>query len=87
MNYRTVTCDGISHIILENTDGSFKSFPASNENTDYLEWFSEKDKWTFVETPIVNVIPVPTPEERLVHVEATQAAIIEFLAGIAGVTL
>lgn len=37
-----------------------------------------------VETPVQQL---PSPEERLVHVEATQAAIIEVLATIAGVTI
>jgi hypothetical protein len=42
MKYEEVTDpDGIKHIIIDNEDGSFKSFPADESNPEYVA-FLEK---------------------------------------------
>ena len=40
MNYKEITVEGLNgeskHIIIDNGDGSFKSFPADPENPEYV---------------------------------------------------
>lgn len=47
MNYREIdleTLDGIQkHIIIDNGDGSFKSFPADESNPEYLAFLGEPE--------------------------------------------
>ena len=51
-----------NNVCLTFDDGCGKSFPVNNNNPEYIEWLSEKDKWTLVETPVY-VQQGPTPEE------------------------
>jgi hypothetical protein len=41
MEYKEITLlhDGSKHIIIENNDGSFKSFPVDETNPEYLAFF------------------------------------------------
>ena len=38
MNYLEVEVDGQKHIIIDLGDGSFKSFPADENNPEYMAW-------------------------------------------------
>jgi hypothetical protein len=44
--YKTITTEGVNgvtqqHIIIDNGDGSFTSFPVDNTNQTYLKWVAE----------------------------------------------
>jgi hypothetical protein len=42
MNYEEITDkDGNKHIIIDNGDGSFKSFPADESNPEYLAFLTQ----------------------------------------------
>jgi hypothetical protein len=45
MNYQEITDkDGNNHIIIDNGDGSFKSFPADDSNPEYIAFLEALDK-------------------------------------------
>jgi hypothetical protein len=46
MNYEEITSqtDGSKHIIIDNEDGSFKSFPADESNPEYIAFLEALDK-------------------------------------------
>ena len=46
MTYKKITTEGVNgvtqeHIIIDNGDGSFTSFPVDNTNQEYLQWAAE----------------------------------------------
>ena len=61
MEYKEITLeyDGSKHIIIDNGDGSFKSFPADESNPEYVAFMSEING-----TPITQnlVVEDETPE-------------------------
>jgi hypothetical protein len=46
MNYKEITSeiDESKHIIIDNGDGSFKSFPADESNPEYIAFIEALDK-------------------------------------------
>jgi hypothetical protein len=46
MKYEEITLDldGSKHIIIENEDGSFKSFPADESNPEYVAFLEALDQ-------------------------------------------
>ena len=46
MNYKEITSeiDESKHIIIDNGDGSFKSFPADENNPEYIAFLEALDK-------------------------------------------
>jgi hypothetical protein len=49
MNYKEITVEGLEgttqkHIIIDNGDGSFKSFPADESNPEYLAFLEAVNK-------------------------------------------
>jgi hypothetical protein len=46
MEYKEITLeyDGSKHIIIDNEDGSFKSFPADESNPEYIAFLEALDK-------------------------------------------
>jgi hypothetical protein len=45
MNYEEITdSDDKKHIVIDNGDGSFKSFPASESNPEYVAFLEALDK-------------------------------------------
>ena len=56
MTYKTITTETVNdanqeHIIIDNGDGSFTSFPIDNTNQTYVEWVAKGNT------------PEPTDEE------------------------
>ena len=48
MTYKTITTEGVNgvtqqHIIIDNGDGSFTSFPVDNTNQTYVAWVAESN--------------------------------------------
>jgi hypothetical protein len=46
MTYKKITMESVNganqeHIIIDNGDGSFTSFPVDNTNPKYIEWVAE----------------------------------------------
>jgi hypothetical protein len=48
MKYKEITSelDGSKHIIIDNEDGSFKSFPADEANPEYVAFLAQLDQET-----------------------------------------
>jgi hypothetical protein len=48
MNYKEITVESMGitqkHIIIDNGDGSFKSFPADESNPEYIAFLEALDK-------------------------------------------
>ena len=49
MTYKRITTETVNnvtqeHIIIDNGDGSFTSFPVDNTNQTYLEWLKKGNK-------------------------------------------
>ena len=56
MNYKEITVEGLEgtnqkHIIIDNGDGSFKSFPADRSNPEYLAFLGEPEALEETESP------------------------------------
>lgn len=48
MTYKTITTESVNgvtqqHIVIDNGDGSFTSFPVDNTNQTYVEWVAESN--------------------------------------------
>jgi hypothetical protein len=41
MNYKEITVDNQKHIVIDNGDGSFKSFPADENNPEYVAFLTQ----------------------------------------------
>lgn len=49
MTYKTITTESVDgltqeHIIIDNDDGSFTSFPVNKTNQTYIAWVEENNK-------------------------------------------
>jgi hypothetical protein len=46
MNYEEITSDtdGSKHIIIDNEDGTFKSFPADQDNPEYVAFVKQLEE-------------------------------------------
>jgi hypothetical protein len=67
MNYKEITSQGpdgeSKHIIIDNGDGSFKSFPAEDSNPNYIAFLeAQPKKKTTTKTTVVEE-PVAPEEE------------------------
>jgi hypothetical protein len=40
MNYEEIEVEGQKHIIIDLGDGAFKSFPADENNPEYIAWLN-----------------------------------------------
>jgi hypothetical protein len=41
MNFQEITVDKQKHIIIDNGDGSFKSFPCDESNPEYIAFLAQ----------------------------------------------
>ncbi len=67
MNYKEITVEGLDaeskHIVIDNLDGSFKSFPADESNPEYVAFLeAQPKKKTATKTTVVEE-PVAPEEE------------------------
>ena len=44
MKYEEIEIDNQKHIIIDNGDGSFKSFPADPENPEYVKFLAQLEE-------------------------------------------
>jgi hypothetical protein len=67
MNYKEIEVESLSgtqkHIIIDNGDGSFKSFPAEESNPEYVAFLEAKPKKTTATKTTVVEEPVAPEEE------------------------
>ena len=59
----TVEFDGSKHIIIDNGDGSFKSFPADQSNPEYVAFLEAQPKKTTATKTTIVEEPVAPEEE------------------------
>jgi hypothetical protein len=66
MNYKEIEIESVSgtqkHIIIDNGDGSFKSFPADSENAEYVAFLEAQPKKTTPKAPAVEEPVAPKAE-------------------------
>jgi hypothetical protein len=63
MKYEEIQIDNLKHIIIDNEDGSFKSFPADPENPEYVAFLESQPKKTSATKTTVVEEPVAPEEE------------------------
>jgi hypothetical protein len=66
MKYEEITLelDGSKHIIIDNGDGSFKSFPADLDNPEYVAFLDQvKPKTTRAKAPVKPEVVEPEAPE------------------------
>ena len=65
MNYKEITIehDNSKHILIQNEDGSFKSFPADESNPEYVAFLESQPKKTTATKTTVVEEPVAPEEE------------------------
>ena len=64
MKYKEVKVENKNHIIIDNGDGSFKSFPADESNPEYVAFMSEINGTPITQNPVVE------DETRELEIEA-----------------
>jgi hypothetical protein len=64
MKYKEVKVENKKHIIIDNGDGSYKSFPADESNPEYVAFMSEINGTPITQNPVVE------DETRELEIEA-----------------
>jgi hypothetical protein len=66
MDYKEIEIDSVAgkqkHIIIELGDGSFKSFPADENNPQYMAWLNPETTFMPQESDLTELADEPSPD-------------------------